>query len=126
MVRIAAVALLAAVVAACTSAPRGGERVARNVITAAEIASTTAATAYEAVRQLRPAFLQQRTSRRLGGEPAARPIVYVDGIRMGGLDALHRVHVSDVLEIRYLSAHDATTRYGTGHTGGVIEVRSRS
>lgn len=32
----------------------------------------------------------------------------------------------DVQEDRHISASDATTRYGTGHTGGAIEIRIRS
>jgi hypothetical protein len=53
-------------------------------------------------------------------------VIYVNGMRAGPLEALRSISAVDVQEIRYISAADATTRWGTGHSGGVIEVRIRS
>ncbi len=39
---------------------------------------------------------------------------------------LNRMSTADIETMRYLSASDATTRYGTGYIGGVIEVTMRS
>jgi hypothetical protein len=50
------------------------------------------------------------------------PVVFLDGVRAGDLQALERFRVEDVEELRYHSARDATTRWGTGYSGGVIEV----
>jgi hypothetical protein len=41
------------------------------------------------------------------------------------LATLQQIRAIDVQEIRYLSATEATTPYGTGHVGGVIEVTTR-
>jgi len=35
---------------------------------------------------------------------------------------LARIPASDVKSIHHLNGRDATTRYGTGHGGGVLEV----
>ena len=93
-----------------------------NVISQEEIVSSTATTAYEAVRQLRPQWLQARgpdlTS--VGGRPSAR--VAVDNVMRGGHDELNGIDVRNIWEIRFISASDATTRWGAGVSGGIIEV----
>jgi hypothetical protein len=53
------------------------------------------------------------------------PLVYVNGVRYGEPQTLRNLRVQEVEEIRFISATDATTRWGTGHTGGVIEVMLR-
>jgi hypothetical protein len=54
-------ALAFAVVAACGSAtPRQGPATSPDVLLADEIQTTTAATAHDAVRQLRPGWLRRR------------------------------------------------------------------
>ena len=96
-----------------------------NVITAEEIATSQTATAYDAVRELRPQWLQARgpdlvTAR---GRPGAR--VAIDDVIRGRLDELRAVRVGNIQEIRFISASDATTRWGTGGQGGVIEIITR-
>ena len=109
-----------------------------SVITAEEIAGVEASTAFDVVQKLRPQFLRGRgsTSTRSGaaegtgttGAPAttaAQVRVYVDSAPVGDIEALRRIAANTVREIRYLSAADATTKYGTGNPVGVIEVRTR-
>jgi hypothetical protein len=38
------------------------------------------------------------------------------------VEALRVVRITETEQIRFISATDATTRWGTGHMGGVIEV----
>jgi hypothetical protein len=52
-------------------------------------------------------------------------LVYMDNVRLGGVDVLRRIEPGQVQEIRYVNARDAMTRYGTGHGGGVIEATSK-
>ena len=118
------VVLLAALAACATSGGSARSLQSRNVITAAEVESINVSTAYEAVQQLRPHFLQTRGQASIQDPSAGEPIVYVNGVRYGGTDALNGIRAMDVAEFRFLSASDATTRYGTGHVGGVIEVRT--
>jgi len=116
--------VLAGVFAACASGyggAAGGSGTARrnsNLISAEEIAGASGGSAYELVRQLRPSWTVTR-----GGN--TEPIAYVDGIRFGSLEDLRNVAVEQVREIRYLDSREATTRFGTGHTAGAIEVTTR-
>jgi outer membrane cobalamin receptor len=50
------------------------------------------------------------------------PVVYVDNVRFGDLETLQSIPITGIAEIRYMSGPDATTRWGTGVLGGVIEV----
>jgi outer membrane cobalamin receptor len=119
----ALVPVLAALLAACGSAPPAMPiRADRNLISAEEIERITASTAHDIVRQLRPEYLRSRGRISVQNERAAFAVVYVNGVRVGGLEQLHTIRAGDVEYIRYLNAADATTRWGTGHSGGVIEV----
>ncbi len=123
--RILCVSLLVAV-AGCSTASSGSRSLqARNVITAEEVQELNVSSAYEAIQHLRPHFLQTRGQASIQDPSAGVPVVYVNGVRYGSPGTLQGIRAVDVEEIRYLSASDATTRYGTGHVGGVIEVRTR-
>ena len=52
-------------------------------------------------------------------------VVYMNESRLGGSDQLRQIPLSDIREIRYFTAADATTKWGTGHTAGAIQVISR-
>lgn len=96
----------------------------RNVITRAEIEETTAENAYQVVQRLRNTWLRPR------GASSARnqetlPVVFLDGVRAGTVQVLERFRAEDVEELRYHNARDATTRWGTGYSGGIIEVIQR-
>ncbi len=116
--------LLAVVIlgSACASSGQPGQsrpRRSRTLITADELSELSVSSAYEAVRRLRPAWLQARGRSGL-------PVVYRNNTRWGGDPrSLESIRIDDVTEMRFLSASDATTRYGTGFTGGVILVVTR-
>ncbi len=116
--------LLALVIlgSACASSGQPGQsrpRRDRNLITAEELSELSVSSAYEAVRRLRPGWLQARGRSGL-------PVVYRNNTRWGGDPrSLENIRIDDVSEMRFLSASDATTRYGTGFTGGVILVVTR-
>lgn len=96
-----------------------------NVITAEEMQALSLSSVTEAVQRLRPNWLASRGSLSIQNPNAGRPVVFVDGIRFGTAETLRRVRVVDVEFVRYLNARDATTRYGTGHAGGVIAVTTK-
>ncbi len=123
--RISYLVLLALLVSACASSGRSRSLGARNLITRAEIESVNVSTAYEVVQQLRPHFLSPRGQTSIQDPSSSLPVVYVNGVRYGTPDVLRSLRSMDVQEMRFLSASDATTRYGTGHVGGVIEVTTR-
>ncbi len=79
--------------------------------------------AWRAVENLNPRWLQLRGGSISYGPSYAR--VVVDGILRGELAHLYRVITDEIETMRFLSASDATTKYGTGFPGGVIEVMTR-
>ncbi len=80
-------------------------------------------TAYEIVRALRPNMLQSRGTPR-PERPGIR--VYRDGIPFGGVETLAMIPAREVLDVRWLSGIDATTRYGTGNSAGAIVVTTHT
>lgn len=104
-----------------TAAPR--VRRTSEVLTAEEIATVNAVSAYAAVEQLRPAFLRSRGNQSLSG--TYYPVVYVNGQRWGELEQLKALQANEIVSIRRLSASEAQSRYGLDHMGGVLDVTTR-
>ena len=99
------------------------QRGSRDVITQEELANTDVQTALDAVRRLRPNFLQTHGGASASITQAPQDVVvYVDNTRMGGPSALAQIPINDVKEIQYLNGTDATQRFGTGHGSGAIIV----
>jgi len=71
---------------------------------------------YDAVLDARPDVVRYRNT---------SPTVYLDGRLLGGIDALQRVPLASVQEVRLLSHTEATFRYGRSHTGSVLDVTTR-
>jgi len=110
--------------AACASGggtSGGAPRSSSTRLIAADFDSDVGLDVYAIVQRYRPRWLQVR-----GGTTAqgpARIAVIIDGTRQqGSVEILRSIRGSEVDEIRYLNARDATTRYGTDMTGGAIEV----
>ena len=101
---------------------RGG----RDPITAADIASIRAASAYDAVARLRGQFLQARgVNSFMQPVRSTRPVVFVDGMEIGTVFELRSIPAGDVAEIRFLTSGEATYRYGDGYIAGVIQVTTK-
>lgn len=108
----------------------------RDLITREEIRDRApdVLTAYDVIQRLRPHFLRERATGSIttpfdkNGDrnPAAAktPIqVYINGTRSGiAAVSLREVLADAVIDIVYLNASDATTRFGTGHDNGAIMV----
>ncbi len=95
-----------------------------NLLTLEDLQSQPSGTAYDAVQRLRPNWLRMRSTAMGGGAGSVNlPRVFVDERDFGTLETLRDFHLDSLLEISYLSAADATTRYGTGYAGGIIHVR---
>lgn len=137
-IRVALVLLLASsstvVGASCASsrADDGSvERAARpprrssTLITREELLATNAPDAYQAVERLHPDWLRGRGLTSLTGT-APKVLVYLDGQRLGDVAMLTRFTLNGIKEIRFHNASDATQRWGTGHSAGVIEVLTQT
>jgi len=94
-------------------------------ITQEDAVGSSARNAHELVQNLRPQWLRGRGAQSILNPRPVPPVVYIEGIREPSLDALRHLDVTSILLIDYLGAADATTRYGTGHTGGAILVSLR-
>ncbi len=128
--------VLALVVSACvssgnTSLGAGGQTAAGDtrgnsrLITRGELNEREGDSAYEVVESLNRRWLQDdRRGRTFGGGPIFARVV-VDGTPRGGLYELHRIGASEIESMRFISAPDATIKYGTGYPGGAIEVTMR-
>lgn len=111
---VLAVALAMGVVG-CASSGGGGSRPAgatSNRIVAAELEPLGQISPSRAIERLRPRWLQTRS-----GES---PVLHVDGARRSSLRDMDSYQLSDIDRIEYMSANDATTRFGTGYGGGAI------
>lgn len=112
--------------ASATTAVARPPRGSANLITNAEIeaAAIDMLNALQLVERLRPMMMRARnqTAGSMGAGSTFGVIAYVDDVRLGELDALATVMRGTIKEIRYINATDATTRWGTGHSNGVIQV----
>lgn len=127
MTRILTVAVVV-VLAACSGARQDGEpRSSLNLITAEQIEETRATNAYELVERLRSRWLrtQGRTQLRPGATEEFEVQVYLDDVRLGGVDRLREIPSGDVAHVRYFPPTEASARYGFDHGAGVIAVSTR-
>jgi hypothetical protein len=128
------VLLLTAGVAAC-AAPRAEsgaetagsrpERVKRNPsrITAEEIDPARFRTAFNVVQSLRPQWLNVRgRSSITRAESGVR--VFHNGVLVGGAEYLNQVAANSVRLLEYISAIDATQRWGVDFGNGAIVVHT--
>ena len=128
-----ALLVLALAVSACassfgTSFGEGGQTATRaargnsTLIIRAELVEFQGRTALVAVEFLRRRWLQPRRSPTFNHPGSFYARVVVDGSVRGELRELSIMGSENIESMRYLSPSDATTRYGTGFMGGVIEV----
>ena len=125
--------------AACSSAPSPStsaepataDRATRNadIITSAELADPAIAAqdALTAIRQLRPAFFRTRgpMTLRSGGDPNTAPgqvQISQDFGSLHPLSELAGISVRTLIEVRYLNANDAQSRFGINANGGPVIV----
>lgn len=99
----------------------------RDVITLLELEQTgkKAQDLYQAIRSLRPHFLQPpRGTRTMGSYTPDPTVVYVDGLRTGDLETLKTISTQNVFEVRYFEPSKAQEEFGMNHSGGAVLVRT--
>lgn len=112
-------ALLTGVAGCASGGANGTSRGSANLITLEELGTVQNLSAFDAVQRLRPRWIQAR------GGTDQPPVVFLDGSNMGGIETLRTIQASSIREMRFRDGRDATTRYGTGYGGGVIEITTR-
>jgi hypothetical protein len=123
MARRAGSLVLLLVLAACGTTS-GSRRATSDILTRAEIETSSASNAYDLLQQLRPQFLRSRGATSIRDPRPAYAVVYMNDVLYGNLVSLRSILVEEIDEVRYISATNATTRWGTGHAAGVIQVRA--
>ena len=111
-----------------TASPASAAATARSngdVISAEEIRGGQFRDVYNAVERLRPQFLRSRGATSARDVDGNLPIVFVDEQRLGAVASMRGLPIDNVREIRFIPPRDATTRWGTGYTAGVIMVVTR-
>ena len=95
-------------------------------ISTGELRTFGGSTVLDAVRRLRPEFLQTTAPRTMTSEPAL-PSVFLNGRFSGGLELLGTLGLTPVVEIQYLTPMNAKNEFGSycRCEGGVIHVRTR-
>lgn len=81
--------------------------------------------AYDVILRLRPQFLVARTAAITGDAYGGRPVVYLDGMRLGGIEELRSISSTMLGEVRFLSPVVGSERFGRYHAGGVIAISTR-
>ena len=105
-------------------APNGisGSRGARTVILQEEILDSGARNAFDLVQIRRPQWLRVRGNQSIGNPTEETPTVYFNNTRMGGSDALRSISLASIQSVRFLSAAQATLRWGVGNSHGAIVI----
>jgi hypothetical protein len=132
--RVVCAAMAVALTLACaTTGGGGGPRPAspnKDIILESEIEAIAgrSVNALQVIEKLRPQMLRSRGA----GSPTdasgetSQPKVYVDNIAYGDISTLTNLNATQIREIQFFKSGDATTRWGTGHMGGVILVTMKT
>jgi hypothetical protein len=124
LVRVSGLALLLLLAAACGATSGGGGGGNPDLITRAQIEELPEGTALTVVQRFRSAWLRPRSQGTFSGGGPDYAAVFVDEMRFGDINALSRISSANIESIQFISATDATTRYGTGYAGGIIRVNT--
>jgi len=135
--RGAGLALCVLLVVGCST--RTGDSTVTNtspdLIVREQILDMPDGTALDVIQRLRPNWLRPRSQGTIAGSTrnpssgtvigdAETAFVFVDEVRFGELGSLSRISSLNIESIVFISPLDATTRYGTGYTAGIIRVNT--
>jgi hypothetical protein len=109
------------ITAGCTNTfttPSGPVQPDVNRITLDEINASAGANAYEVIERLRPRFLTTR----IDLQPRAERQVYLNGLRLGGLNQLRTIPATSVMEIRFVRSFEGGGAAGRDAGGAIVVV----
>ena len=94
---------------------------ARNTITpnVEDIAANTQSDLHAYLARKRPLWLRTRGP---VGAGSSGVVVYVDGMRRGGVEELREIPLDIVVWVGHFSGPEASVRWGAGHSHGAIYV----
>lgn len=130
--RIGVIALVSVSLTACsnstftaqsTPVPPGAST--GNVLRRSEIKDAGVRDVYEAVQRFRPLYLNRVRDMSSVNRGQSLVTVYMNDSFLGGIDMLRTVPIDAVTSIQYLSAAEATNRWGPKQPGAVIFISTR-
>lgn len=96
------------------------------VLTSQELTESGESNLFQAIQKLRPHWLRGRSRGTMSASgQAGDVVVYLETARFGNATSLQQISVTGVYDVQYLDASEATNRFGTGHTGGAIVIRTQ-
>lgn len=107
---------------ACAPGARGTAPQNTSTITRAEIEAHQV-NALELIQAERPHWLRRRGDRSFSADSDV--VIYLDGTRFGGPEALAAVPTINIEEIRHYNEAEAQYKFGVGHVHGAIDVITR-
>lgn len=122
--RMIVIAVCCVCLVACASGGgAAGPRRGGNTITAEELQepSLLGLNTYDAIQRLRPNWLRERGSSSIRQSGDNFPKAIINDVPYP-LDYLKSVSIPEVVEMQFISASDATTKYGTGFPNGAVLV----
>jgi hypothetical protein len=97
-----------------------GPGVDRNLLVQDQFADHGFHTAYDVIESMRSNWLSSRGPNSFQAPTEVQ--VYLDGVRMGGVETLRTIDLRPVTYIRYFDGIAATARWGLDHGAGAIYV----
>jgi hypothetical protein len=118
---------VAAAVLACSPPRLGPGQISNSqLITEEEIEASRASSALDVIQKLRANFLTYRGETSLNrSRSSPYPTVYLDGQMFGPIATLKTIPAMQIASIRLYRSWEATTKFGVGNMGGVIEINTR-
>lgn len=96
-----------------------------SIISEYELKQSSTNTAFEAIRRLRPQWLNYQAPTSVSNPNPPLPVVYLDETFVGDLNALNQMLIPQLESISFYKAPEAMIKYGTNRTGGVIAVTTK-
>jgi hypothetical protein len=125
--RLLSTAAVAATIACASSGGGAGGR--SDLITANQIATSGASTAFDAVQRLQPHWLRAPAAGSIGAGGRNQVIlVYLDGHRLGEVGSLRTLSTSGIRSMQWLDAVRATTvlpEIGSDPIAGAIVIKTQ-
>lgn len=108
--------------AACASGGTRPTGARHNLVTAEELSRLGNVTLYDALRQVRPAFLRTRQPE-TQFMPETPINVYLGGLFVpDGLEYLRQIMAHTVQQVEFLEPQQANARFGTNNNGGALII----
>lgn len=114
--------LLAAISVAAPADAQQAQRRDSRRLTNAELVQANISDTFDAVRALRPHWLNPRGQSSMRGQTSIK--LFVDGVPRGSVEALRSLPIHNIAQIQYYNSSEATQRWGTDHAAGALVVKT--